>query len=135
MFPVAVLPVPGWPGDTTGVFTGTPTPARRMHLEVTMTCRSSRLTGSEAELADLDLLAAQLVARGLSAKLRTPEGRLPYLDVTNPGVSVLTERVYAQADAYWYGWAEQIADCADAAKAADRLAHGLGVAPASTASE
>jgi hypothetical protein len=87
---------------------------------------SSAVTSTEAELADLDKLAAELTARGLQAELRTPDGKLPYLDVTNPGISVLTERVYAQADAYWYGWAEKIADCDDVAKAADSLARVLG---------
>lgn len=91
---------------------------------------SSAATGTEEELADLDKLAAELTARGLRAGLRTPDGKLPYLEVTNSAVSVLTERVYAQADAYWYGHAEKIADCADVADAADSLARVLGASSA-----
>jgi hypothetical protein len=97
-----------------------------MYPEVTMPTHSSAAVGTEEELADLDKLAVELRARGLRADLRTPDGKLPYLDVTNSAVSVLTERVYAQADAYWYGWADKIADCADVAKAADSLARVLG---------
>jgi hypothetical protein len=88
-------------------------PAQRQH-----TC-------TDPEQADLEKLAAELAARGLQAQLRTPEGKLPYLDVVNPAVTFLTEKVYAQADAYWFGWAEKIADCDDVAQAADSLANVL----------
>jgi hypothetical protein len=63
------------------------------------------------ELADLDKLAAELKTRGLLADIRTPHGRLPHLDVQNPRATVLTERVYAQADSYWFSWCERIAGC------------------------
>lgn len=101
-----------------------------------MPVHPERTLGTTAEQADLEKLAAALATRGLEAALRTPAGKLPYLEVTNPAVSVQTERVYAQADAYWYGWAEKIADCDDAPGAADRLAHVLAAsAPGTTPSE
>lgn len=43
------------------------------------------------DLADLTALAAELDRHGLKAELRTP-GKLPYLHVSNPQASVLTER-------------------------------------------
>ena len=95
-----------------------------------MPAHSSAAAGTEEELADLDKLSAELTARGLRAELCTPVGKLPYLEVTNSAVSVLTERVYAQADAYWYAHAEKIADCADVALAAGILARVLGASPA-----
>ena len=77
------------------------------------------------ELADLDKLAAELRTRGLQANLRTPHGRLPYLQVTNPHASILTEKVYAQAGAYWYSWAQRITDTDDPAGTAAALARVL----------
>lgn len=48
---------------------------------------------------------------GLNAELCTPPGKLPYLHVSNPQASALTERVYAQADSFWFSWADRIAGC------------------------
>jgi hypothetical protein len=105
----------------------TPTPtAHHGYPEAIMPIHSNAMTDMEEELADLDSLATELAKRGLLAELRTPGDKLPYLDVTNPGISVLTERVYAQADAYWFGWAEKIGDCDDVIQVADKLAHVLG---------
>jgi hypothetical protein len=75
--------------------------------------------------ADLERLAAELTQRGYQADLRTPEGRLAFLDVRNPTASALSERVYAQADSYWWSWAERIAGCAQVSTAADALARVL----------
>jgi serine/threonine-protein kinase RsbW len=58
--------------------------------------------------AELQKLATGVTGRGLTAALRTPAGKLPYLDVCNPHVMVMTERVYAQAGSFWYGWDERI---------------------------
>jgi hypothetical protein len=77
------------------------------------------------EIDDLERLAAELTARGLHAAVQTPQGRLPYLDVTNPQASVLTERVFAQADSYWFSWCERITGCDQTAGAADILARVL----------
>jgi hypothetical protein len=78
------------------------------------------------DVADLERLAAELAERGLSAELLAPNGRLPYLQVRNPHVHVLCETVYAQAGAFWYSWAEKIADSDHPARAADMLARVLG---------
>lgn len=75
--------------------------------------------------AALERLAAALAGHGLRAVLCAPPGRLPWLDVRNPRASVLTERVYAQAGAFWWSWAERIADCAEVPAAAAALARVL----------
>lgn len=82
-------------------------------------------TETHAEQADLQKLANELTARGYPADLRVPHDKLPYLDVRNPRASVLSERIYAQADAYWYSWAEKIAGCDQVAEAAAILARVL----------
>jgi hypothetical protein len=82
-------------------------------------------TDTTAEQADLGKLAAEMDARGYRAHLRTPAGRLPFLEVRNPATSVLTERVYAQADAFWWSWAERIAGCDQVTTAADMLTRVL----------
>jgi hypothetical protein len=78
-----------------------------------------------AEIADLEKLAAELTARGYQADIRTPAGRVPYLEVRNPRAAVLAEKVYAQADAYWFSWAEKIAGCDEVTTAAAILARVL----------
>lgn len=77
------------------------------------------------ELAELERLGAELAARGYQTAIHTPAGRLPYLDVRNPRASVLTEKVYAQAGAFWYSWAERIAGCDEVTAAAAILARVL----------
>jgi hypothetical protein len=83
---------------------------------------------TRTEQADLEKLAAELTARGYEAKLCTPAGRLPFLDVRNPAASALSERVYAQADSFWFSWAERIAGCDEPAAAAAILARVLRTA-------
>jgi hypothetical protein len=83
----------------------------------------------QADLADLDSLARELGHHGLTAELCTPPGKLPYLHVSNPQASALTERVYAQAGAFWFSWAERITGCDEPATAAATLAHVLSTAP------
>lgn len=85
-------------------------------------------TSTHAEQADLEKLAAELATHGLQADLHTPNGRLPYLDVKNSCARVLTERVYAQADTFWFSWAEKIAGCDEAITAAAILARVLRAA-------
>ena len=75
--------------------------------------------------ADLEKLAVELAARGYQAHLRTPVGRLPFLDVSNPRAVILTERVYVQADSFWWSWDERIAGCDEPATAAGILARVL----------
>jgi hypothetical protein len=80
---------------------------------------------TQPEHADLEKLATELAAHGFQAHLRTPPGRLPFLDVSNPRAAILTERVYAQADSFWWSWAERIAGCDEPATAAAILARVL----------
>jgi hypothetical protein len=77
------------------------------------------------DVSDLSRLGEELAARGYRAHLRAPADRLPFLDVTNPRASVLTERVYAQAGSFWWSWAERIAGCDQVATAAGILARVL----------
>jgi hypothetical protein len=77
------------------------------------------------ERAELEKLAAALRARGLQADLRTPEGRLAYLDVRNPRATVLGEKVYAQAGTFWWSWAEKIAGTDEVSTAAGILVRVL----------
>jgi hypothetical protein len=78
-----------------------------------------------ADIANLEMLAAELITRGLDAGLRTVQGHPPYLDVRNPRVSILAERVYAQAGSFWWPWAERIASCQEITQAAAILARVL----------
>jgi hypothetical protein len=80
------------------------------------------------DLADLQRLAPELAALGYTTRLLTAPGRLPCLEVRNPRASLLTERVYAQADSYWYSWGEHIAGCDQPAAAAAILARVLRTA-------
>jgi hypothetical protein len=48
--------------------------------------------------------------RGYETALVTPgEGRLPLLEVRNPEAKMLVERIVANANGYWWSWAEKIA--------------------------
>ena len=84
--------------------------------------------GQSASQAHLGRLAAALTARNYQADMRVPPGSPPYLDVRNPHASVLSERVYVQADAYWYSWCERIAGCDQPDAAAAALARVLRIA-------
>ncbi len=79
----------------------------------------------DTETAALQRLACELAARGYQADVRVLAGRLPYLDVRNPRANVLAEKVYAQAEAYWWSWAERIAGCDEVATAATILTRVL----------
>jgi anti-sigma regulatory factor (Ser/Thr protein kinase) len=73
------------------------------------------------DLADLQALAGELTARGLSAQLTTPDGRLPHLSAQAPEAPVLAERIYAQAGWFFWPAAERIATCDDLAGAAEAI--------------
>ena len=74
---------------------------------------------------DLEKLAAELGPRGFKTVLTARDGRLPCLDVLNPAAPVLTERIYAQADSFWWPWAQVIASRDHPAAAADAIARAL----------
>jgi serine/threonine-protein kinase RsbW len=77
---------------------------------------------------ELDKLAAALTACGLQAQLVTPKDRLPYLNVCDTKTPGLTERVYSQADWYFWPTAERIAACDDITTAADTITRILRIA-------
>lgn len=54
------------------------------------------------EIISLEKLATELHAHGLQATVYQPPGRIPYADVCNPRASVLSERVYASTEAFWF---------------------------------
>lgn len=89
------------------------------------TSRIPESTHTQEDQAALEKLAAELAARGYQADVRRPDGRLPHLDVRNPRATVLTERVYVQAGAFWWSWAERIADDDEVTTAASILARVL----------
>jgi len=86
------------------------------------------IVDTQAEQQDLERLATELSQHGLRAELCVPSGKLPYLHVSNPEASVLSERVYAQADSFWYSWAQRIAGCDDVPAAAATLGRVLRTA-------
>ena len=86
---------------------------------------ASYTVSSHTGRANLEKLAAEMIARGYQADLRTPDSGLPYLDVRNPRATVLTERVYAHGGVFWWSWQEKIAGCDEASTAAGILARVL----------
>jgi hypothetical protein len=80
----------------------------------------------QSQHADLEMLAAGLkVCGGLTATVRTVDGTLAYLDVYNAEASVLSEKIYAHADAFWWSWAEKICSRQEVPKAVAALARVL----------
>ena len=80
---------------------------------------------THAEQADLEALADELSTRGYKTVLVTGDGRLPCLDVLNPQAPALTERIYAQADSFWWPWAQVIASRDQPAAAAEAINRAL----------
>ena len=79
----------------------------------------------EAILDDLGKLAAALTERGYVAQVRTPAGRLPHVYAHNPQVTALSERIFAQADSFFWPWAEPIASRDEVTAAATIVARVL----------
>ncbi len=78
-------------------------------------------------IAFLDLLAAQMHARGWNAYITTPAGRLTSLFVQDPRDRPKCGDIIAALDAatghwwYWFSWAERIAPAHTPAAAADAI--------------
>jgi hypothetical protein len=78
-------------------------------------------------IAFLDVLAAQLRARGWSAYITTPAGRLASLFVQDPHDHPKCGDIIAALDTatghwwYWFSWAERIAPAHAPAAAADAI--------------
>lgn len=84
-----------------------------------MNTHTAPRTSSADVLTRLDALATELAGHGWTATVQRPRGRVPRLHARNPepGAAALSEDIYAQptadgAWAYWWPWAEQIADTA-----------------------
>jgi len=72
----------------------------------------------------LDALAAELAARGWTSSVRTARGQVPSLHACNPepGAAALSELIYVHPRtdgswAYWWPWAEPIAETPEKAAA------------------
>jgi hypothetical protein len=82
---------------------------------------------AEDRIACLDVLAAQLHARGWTAYITTPDGRLARLLVQDPDDRAECGDVMAAPDDssgewwYWFGWAERIAPVSASASAAETI--------------
>jgi hypothetical protein len=101
-----------------------PAPGRRHERQ-----RPNRRGGDG--IAFLDVLAAQLRARGWSAYITTPAGRLPSLFVQDPHDHPKCGDIIAALDGatghwwYWFSWAERIAPARAPAVAADAIIRAL----------
>lgn len=78
--------------------------------------------GDQETITDLEKLAAELSLHGLQARLVAPPDKLPYLEIHTPPSPAAPERVYAQADWYFWPTAERIAARDDRATAAHTIA-------------
>jgi hypothetical protein len=95
-----------------------------------MTAQSDTRYTQADDIADLDRLGAELIARGYKTAVQTPAGQLAHLAVINPQASVLAEKVYVQGPSFWWSWAERITSREDVTGAADMLARVLRTADA-----
>jgi len=102
---------------------------------VTSPAAASPGAGNTAQACadQLDQLGPALAARGMTASLVTPAGRVPSLRVVNPAAPALAEDVYLGCCAdgswwFWWSWAERIAAASDLDQAAARIAHVLAAA-------
>jgi hypothetical protein len=79
------------------------------------------------DTAALERLADELGTRGYAVTLITAEGRRPTLAVRNPAAPALSENVMADAEWFWWPWADRIALTADVPAAATTVARVLAV--------
>jgi hypothetical protein len=81
--------------------------------------------GNNDDAAALEKLAAELGGLGFQCRLVDPAPELAWLEVTNPRVRVLSERILAQSGWFWWPWAERLAEAGDVVGAAARIARVL----------
>ncbi|HVB46127.1 MAG TPA: hypothetical protein VNF47_25940 [Streptosporangiaceae bacterium] len=79
----------------------------------------------EAAAAALGRLAGEMTALGCEAHLSTPEGRRPSLTVRHPAAPMLTKYVVADAEWFWWSWADRIAPVTDISAAARSVVRAL----------
>ncbi|HEY3734234.1 MAG TPA: hypothetical protein VGL63_09995 [Streptosporangiaceae bacterium] len=70
------------------------------------------------DATDLEKLAAELDGRAYVISLVAGDGRRARLHITSRQAARLVEYVYADAESFWWGWAERIGPVADVAGAA-----------------
>jgi len=86
---------------------------------------------AEDQIACLDSLAAELIARGWTACITTPPGRPVRLFVQDPGDPAMFSYIAAAPGDttgdwwFWFGWAERIAPAARPGTAAEAIAREL----------
>jgi hypothetical protein len=81
----------------------------------------------DALCAALAQLEKDLVNRGYETALMAQVGMRPYLEVRHPQVPRLVERIVANANGFWWPWAERIATLDEVAHTAERVAQVLAV--------
>jgi hypothetical protein len=85
----------------------------------------------EQRIASLDVLAAEMSARGWTAYVTTTTSRLACVFVQDPRDKAVCGDVLAARDDstgdwwYWFGWAERIAPVEAPGTAADAIVRGL----------
>jgi hypothetical protein len=77
------------------------------------------------DTAPLEKLAAELGARGYDVTLIVAAGRRAALAVRNPAAPMLTEDILADAEWFWWPWADRIAAVTEVAAAAEQVARVL----------
>jgi hypothetical protein len=86
---------------------------------------------ADNQIACLDALAAELIARGWAACITTPPGRPVRLLVQDPADPAMFSYIAAVPDHtsgnwwFWFGWAERIAPTATPGAAAEAIASEL----------
>lgn len=98
--------------------------AERLERELSPPANATH-SDSDDGRAELEKLAAELTARGLTAHLVIRPDRLTCLAVSHGRASGPPQRIYAQADWFFWPYAERIAACDDLTPAADAIAHAL----------
>jgi hypothetical protein len=94
-------------------------------------CPAGAALPAENQIACLDALAAEMIARGWAACITTPPGRPVRLFVQDPDDPAMSGYIAASlGDAsgdwwYWFDWAERIAPAAIPATAAEAIASRL----------
>jgi hypothetical protein len=89
------------------------------------------ILSAQNEIACLDALAAEVIARGWAASITTPLGRPVRLFVQDPGDPAMFAYIAVAADDtsgtwwYWFDWAERIAPAAIPATAAEAIVRSL----------
>jgi serine/threonine-protein kinase RsbW len=97
-------------------------------LERNLNTAEARLTfdfEDDGGRSDLERLAAQLITRDFQVQLITSPNRLCRLEVSGTGVPLPPQRIYAQADWFFWPHAERIAACDDLMTAADAITRAL----------